>query len=52
MTETLPLSILMSAGDSQWVGSLGLVLQMSVTLSIMSEVPSSFQKEIQTSCIQ
>lgn len=52
MMETLVLSTLMSAGVAQWVGSVGSVLQMSVTLSIMSEVPSSFQKEMQTSCIQ
>lgn len=52
MIEALLLSILISAGVAQWVGSLGSVLQISVTLSIMSEVPSSFQKEMQTSCIQ
>ena len=52
MIEHLALSILMSAGDAQPLGSLGSVLQISVTLSIMSEPPSSRQKEMQTSCMQ
>lgn len=45
-------STLMSAGVAQWVGSSGSVEQISVTLSIMSESPSSLQNEIQTSCMQ
>lgn len=48
----------MSDGVAQWVGSLGSVLQMSVTLAIMSGkaevsgVSPSGQKEMQTSCMQ
>lgn len=42
----------MSSGEVQWEGSEGSVLQMSVTLAIMSLPPSSRQKEMQTSCMQ
>lgn len=45
-------SILMSLGLVQWVGSDGSVEQISVTLSIISEDPSGFQNEMQTSCMQ
>ena len=52
ITETLERSTMMSAGVAQCLGSLGSVLQMSVTFSIMSDPPSSLQKEMQTSCMQ
>lgn len=52
MTWTLARTTLMSAGVAQGLGSLGSVLQMSVTLSIMSDLPSSLQKDMQTSCMQ
>lgn len=45
-------SILMSMGSMQGIPSAESGVQMSVTLSIMSEEPSSFQNEMQTSCMQ
>ena len=50
-TCTFVLGNLMSSGDAQWDGSLGSVLQISVTLAIIS-TPFPVQNATHTSCMQ